>query len=63
MQKLLRCASFLAISAVAACASEKKSSNPIEIGNIEWGRNYEEALKEAKEEDAPMLLFFQEVPG
>jgi len=36
---------------------------PIEIGTINWGRNYEEATERSKETGKPIFLLFQEVPG
>jgi len=38
-------------------------AQPIEIGTIRWNRNFEEALKRSEEEDKPVLVLFQEVPG
>jgi len=37
--------------------------NPIELGKIQWLRNYSEALVESAKEDKPIFLLFQEVPG
>jgi len=34
-----------------------------ELGNIHWFRNYDYALAKANEENKPLLIFFQEVPG
>ena len=36
---------------------------PIEVGTINWGRNYEEALEKSRETGKPIFLLFQEVPG
>jgi len=36
---------------------------PEELGNINWNRNYEEAISMAKSEDKPVFILFQEVPG
>jgi hypothetical protein len=38
-------------------------SSPIELGNVNWLRNFDEAVKEAKVRNKPLLVFFQEVPG
>lgn len=38
-------------------------SQPIEIGLVNWGRNFEEALERSRHESRPVLALFQEVPG
>jgi len=57
--------SFL-ILAQLSCAESKPSQvakQAVEIGNVKWLRNYEQALKKAKTDKKPLLIFFQEVPG
>lgn len=49
---------ILAGSAVAA-----QDSIPIELGNVPWLRNYDEALALARKTKKPLLVLFQEVPG
>ena len=39
------------------------ADNPTELGKVNWLRNYEEALAEAKTRKLPVLILFQEVPG
>ena len=34
-----------------------------ELGKIKWHRNYEQALELSKQQDKPIMLLFQEVPG
>jgi hypothetical protein len=41
----------------------KKSDNPVELGHVNWLRNFEEAKVQAVKENKPILVFFQEVPG
>ncbi len=36
-------------------------NNPIELGNIHWSRDYNQAIKKAN--GKPVLILFQEVPG
>jgi len=36
---------------------------PIELGNVNWIRSYDEALQEAAISKKPILILFQEVPG
>ena len=35
----------------------------IELGEVSWLRNYDEAVKVAAEKDKPIFILFQEVPG
>lgn len=35
----------------------------IELGKVTWLRDYQEALKQSKYKNKPVLLFFQEIPG
>ncbi len=39
------------------------NDNPKELGNVNWLRNYDEAVSKAKELNKPVLILFQEVPG
>lgn len=36
---------------------------PVELGRVDWIRNYDEGVAQAEETGKPMLLLFQEVPG
>ena len=38
-------------------------NNPVELGNVNWYRNYEKAVVDSKELDKPLFILFQEVPG
>ena len=38
-------------------------NQPIELGLVNWTRNYEAALELSKKENKPIFLLFQEVPG
>lgn len=57
--------------AVAQDASDSKAGSenkpavrqPIELGKVAWGRNLEEAVVKSKENNKPIALLFQEVPG
>lgn len=35
----------------------------VELGHVKWMRNYDEAVKKAKEQNKPIFILFQEVPG
>jgi len=39
------------------------NSNPIEIGYVDWFRDFGQAVDISKKEDKPLLVLFQEVPG
>lgn len=41
----------------------QKSDNPVELGHVNWLRNFDEAKAKAVKENKPILVFFQEVPG
>jgi len=41
----------------------KRINQPIELGQVHWLRDYDDALKQAAEKDLPVFIFFQEVPG
>lgn len=34
-----------------------------ELGNVNWSRSYNEALKKAQQENKPLFILFQEIPG
>ncbi len=38
-------------------------SNPVEVGTVDWGRDYDEALSRSRKTGKPVFAFFQEVPG
>jgi len=37
--------------------------NPIELGQVNWLRDYDQAVKISKKEGKPIFILFQEVPG
>lgn len=38
-------------------------AGPVELGTVEWSRDYDAGLKVVKKSGKPMFLLFQEVPG
>lgn len=36
---------------------------PVELGQVDWVRNFDEASAKAKDQNKPLLVLFQEVPG
>lgn len=37
--------------------------NPVEVGHVNWSRDYQKGLRRSRQSGIPMLLLFQEVPG
>jgi len=42
---------------------QKNGSIPVELGKVNWLRNFDDAVKKAQLQDKPLLVLFQEVPG
>src|SRR6187401_3636489 len=38
-------------------------NNPIELGDVQWLRSFDEAQAKSKKEGKPILILFQEIPG
>lgn len=47
----------------AGCQTEKSPQNPVAVGKVAWGRDYESALASSKKSGKPLFLLFEEVPG
>jgi hypothetical protein len=47
----------------ASAYGSQTAGNPVEIGNVQWGRDFDAALKMSAESGKPVLVLFQEVPG
>jgi hypothetical protein len=47
---------------VAAFGGETRN-NPIEVGDVRWGRDLDAALENSAETGKPVLILFQEIPG
>lgn len=41
----------------------KQIDNPVEAGDVKWGRDLDEALKKSGTTGTPVLVLFQEIPG
>ncbi len=37
--------------------------NPIEVGHVRWGRDFQAALQNSADTGKPVLVLFQEIPG
>ena len=58
---LALCLAFVMPGMAALEASE--AERPVELGAIDWLRDFDGALEQARKSGKPMLVLFQEVPG
>jgi hypothetical protein len=63
MTKLLFLIAAALSSMAIAGAGFTDDPMQVELGTVEWGRDYAAAKKSSAETGKPLLLFFQEVPG
>ena len=61
MQKILAATIILAIGTLAYAS--RPEGNPVEVGHVNWGRDFEAALAMSAQSGKPVLVLFQEVPG
>jgi hypothetical protein len=55
---------ILVILAVGATVSSGETiKNPIEVGDVQWGRDLDAALENSAKTGKPVLVLFQEIPG
>jgi hypothetical protein len=54
---------FVLHSVVSYSAVLDKSNNPVEAGDIRWGRDLDKALQKSEKTGTPVLVLFQEIPG
>ena len=54
---------WICTSQAQAQESWYNNDQPQELGYVNWLRDYDKALERAKEENKPVLILFQEVPG
>ncbi len=60
----LKAISFLVLLLIGLSANgENSNQNPVEVGDVNWGRDYNAALKTSAKSGKPVLVLFQEVPG
>ena len=50
-------------AAPSPTGQQAPAANPVEVGTVEWGRDFQAALAESRDSGKPVLAFFQEVPG
>ena len=54
---------FTVLAVALTAYGGQTTKNPIEIGDVQWGRDFEAALKNSAVTQKPVLILFQEVPG
>jgi len=54
---------ILTLTIVSTAFSGEATENPIEVGDVSWGRDLEAALMNSANSGKPVLVLFQEVPG
>ena len=42
---------------------QDRVAQPVELGQVKWGRDFDQGLASAETSQKPALLLFQEVPG
>ncbi len=60
---ILALAALLLGISQAGCQPQPHSENPVEVGKVTWGRDYEAAIASSKKSGKPLCVLFQEVPG
>ena len=56
-------AGIISLIFVLTAFSAEAAENPVEVGNVQWGRDLESALKKSADTGKPVLILFQEIPG
>ncbi len=59
--KLLTIVIILAVGVTVY--GDEPTNNPIEAGDVRWGRDFDAALKNSAKTGKPVLVLFQEIPG
>jgi hypothetical protein len=54
---------IIALTVSTAAYGGPGQSNPVEVGDVRWGRDFDAALERSSEEGKPVLVLFQEIPG
>ncbi len=63
MTKLLFLIAASIIAATFTFNGPIEDPSSVEIGTVNWGRDYDAAKKTSADSGKPILLLFQEVPG
>lgn len=60
----LKVVSYLVFLLISFTANGEISiQNPVEVGDVRWGRDFNAALQKSAKTGKPVLVLFQEVPG
>ncbi len=60
----IRIIAIMTILAVSSAAiGDHTTDNPVEVGDVHWGRDFDGSLRRSAEEGKPVLVLFQEIPG
>lgn len=60
----MRILAMMIVLAICATAhGSQAAQNPVEVGNVNWGRDFDAALRMSADSGKPVLVLFQEVPG
>lgn len=54
---------FFILAINATTYGDDTLNDPIEVGDVQWGRDFDAALKNSAATRKPVLILFQEVPG
>ncbi len=56
-------ATLMVLTIYATAYGSQTAQNPIEVGDVHWGRDFDAALEMSAKSGKPVLVLFQEVPG
>lgn len=54
---------FITLTIGVTALSGEPIKNPIEVGDVRWGRDLDAALENSANTGKPVLVLFQEIPG
>lgn len=54
---------FTVLAVALTAYGGQTTKNPIEVGDVQWGRDFDAALENSAASGKPVLILFQEIPG
>ena len=54
---------FIILAMVVSAYGGEPIKNPVEVGTVRWGRDFDAALKNSAKTGKPVLILFPEIPG
>lgn len=57
------CTILITLAICVAAYGGETLNNPIEVGDVRWGRDFDAASDKSAQTGKPLLVLFQEVPG